>query len=131
MAGKPIGEFSMKMITITNTPGPAGSILVHVNFEGTASGFGAIFETATFVGSGKDGTFSLGGSAYMDNGEIVNGVGQGSYESKGKHKWATANTMELSDGPPDRGHGRNRLGCADVEGEAHRVGPSLDSITLH
>ncbi len=31
----------------------------------------------------------------MDNGEIVNGIGQGSYESKGKHKWATANTMEI------------------------------------
>jgi hypothetical protein len=115
MAGKPIGEFSMKMIT--NTPGPAGSILVHVNFEGTASGFGAIFETATFVGGGKDGTFSLVGSAYMDNGEIVNGVGQGSYESKGKHKWATANTMELSDGPRIGGTGEIDLAARTWNGK--------------
>ncbi len=33
MASKPIGEFSLKMITQTNTPGPAGSVLIQVNFE--------------------------------------------------------------------------------------------------
>jgi hypothetical protein len=38
MAGKAVGEFSLKMITITNTPGPAGSTLIEVNFEGTGTG---------------------------------------------------------------------------------------------
>jgi hypothetical protein len=37
------------------------------------------------------------GSAFLDNGEVISGVGQGTYESKGKHRWATANTWELSD----------------------------------
>jgi hypothetical protein len=83
MASKQIGEFSLKMITQTNTPGPAGSVLIQVNFEGTGTGFGAIFDTATFIGGGRDGTFSETGSAYLDSGEVLSGVGQGTYESKG------------------------------------------------
>ena len=97
-SGKKIGEFSLKMITVSHTAGPAGSLLSQVNFEGTATGFGAVYETATFIGGPKDGTFSIVGAAYLDNGEAIGGVGQGTYESKGKHQWATANTMELSDG---------------------------------
>ncbi|MGO9604016.1 MAG: hypothetical protein ACLQAT_11555 [Candidatus Binataceae bacterium] len=97
-SGKSIGEFSMKMITITQVAGPAGSVITQVNFEGTATGFGAVYETANFIGGGKDGTFSIVGQAFLDNGDIINGVGQGTYESKGKHRWATANTWELSDG---------------------------------
>jgi hypothetical protein len=97
-SGKPIGEFSLKMITITNTPGPAGSTLIQVNFEGTGTGFGAIFDTATFIGGGKDGTFSQVGAAYLENGEILNGLGQGTYESKGKHRWATTSIIQISDG---------------------------------
>lgn len=98
MAGKPIGEFSLKMVSQTNSAGPAGSVLVQVNFEGTGTGFGAIFDTSTFVGGGRDGTFSQVGSAYLDNGEVLSGVGQGTYESKGKHRWATASTIQISDG---------------------------------
>jgi hypothetical protein len=97
-SGKPIGEFSFKMVNQTNLPGPAGSVLVQVNFEGTGAGFGAIFDTSTFVGGGRDGTFSQVGSAYLDNGDVLNGIGQGTYESKGKHRWSTKSTIQISDG---------------------------------
>ena len=97
-SSKPVGEFSLKMITITNTPGPAGSTLTQVNFEGTGTGFGAIFDTSTFIGGAKDGTFSQVGSAYLENGEILGGIGQGTYESKGRHRWATASIIQISDG---------------------------------
>ena len=96
--GKPIGEFSLKMVTQTNTPGPAGSVLVQVNFEGSGTGFGAILDTSTFVGGGRDGTFSQVGSAYLDNGDVLSGVGQGTYESKGKHRWSTQSIIQISDG---------------------------------
>jgi hypothetical protein len=86
------------MITITNIPGPAGSTLTQVNFEGTGTGFGAIFDTSTFIGGGKDGTFSQMGAAYLDNGEILNGLGQGTYESKGNHQWSTKSVIQISDG---------------------------------
>jgi hypothetical protein len=52
-SGKQIGEFSFKAITLGNSPGPAGSVLIHVNWEGTASGFGAVFSTSTYVGGPK------------------------------------------------------------------------------
>ncbi len=97
-SAKPIGEFSLKMITITNAAGPAGSILTQVNFEGTATGFGAVYETATFIGGTKDGTFSLVGQAFLENGEALSGIGQGTYESKGKHRWSTASIIQISDG---------------------------------
>jgi hypothetical protein len=97
-SGKPLLEFSLKMITFTHTLGPAGSILIQVNSEGTGTGFAAVFDTSTFVGGGKDGTYTTVGAAYLDNGEISNSVGQGSYESKGKHRWSTMSTIQLSDG---------------------------------
>jgi hypothetical protein len=36
--------------------------------------------------------------AYLDNGEILNGIGQGTYESKGKHRWSTTSIIQISDG---------------------------------
>ena len=86
------------LATITNTPGPAGSTLIQVNFEGTGTGFGEIFDTSTFIGGGKDGTFSQVGAAYLENGEILNGLGQGTYESKGNHLWSTKSIIQISDG---------------------------------
>jgi hypothetical protein len=97
MAAK-AGEFSLKWITSTQTQGPAGSVLFQVNFEGTATGFGVVFDTSTFIGGGKDGTFSQLGTAFMENGEVLNGVGQGTYESKGKHRWSTKSIIQISDG---------------------------------
>lgn len=97
-SGKPLMEFSLKMVTFTHTLGPAGSILIQVNSEGTGTGFAAVFDTSTLVGGGKDGTYTTVGVAYLDNGEISNSVGQGSYESKGKHRWSTMSTIQLSDG---------------------------------
>jgi hypothetical protein len=55
--GKSVGEYSLKFTSFTLTPGPAGSILTQGNCEGTGTGFGTTFGTATFVG-GKSGTFS-------------------------------------------------------------------------
>ncbi len=45
--GKALGEFSLKAITATYSPGPAGGVLSQVNWEGTATGFGTVFGTRT------------------------------------------------------------------------------------
>jgi hypothetical protein len=97
-AGKKIGEYSLKMITMTLSPGPAGSVLNHVNWEGTATGFGAVFGTATFVGGPKDGTFSWCSTSFLENGDGLTAMGQGTYESTGKNKWHTETHLEISDG---------------------------------
>jgi len=98
MAGKAIGEFSFKAITITYSPGPAGSVLDQVNWEGTAKEFGTVFGTATYVGGSKDGTFTACWVAYLDNGEQLSGIGSGTYESSGKHHWRTRHVIHISDG---------------------------------
>ena len=98
MAGKVIGEFSFKAITSTYSPGPAGSVLDQVNWEGMAAGFGTVFGTTTFVGGSKSGTFSACWVAYLDNGEQVSGIGSGTYESSGKHRWRTRHVIHISDG---------------------------------
>jgi hypothetical protein len=97
-SGKAIGEFSLKAITSTHSPGPAGSVLAQVNWEGTGTGFGAVFGTATYVGGPKGGTFSWCSAAYLDNGDALTGIGQGTYESTGKHRWRTEGFIQISDG---------------------------------
>jgi hypothetical protein len=98
MAGKQLGEYSLKAVTATYSPGPAGSVLSQVNWEGTATGFGAVFGTATYVGGPKGGTFSYCAEAFLDNGDAVTGIGQGTFESTGKHRWRTEGFIQISDG---------------------------------
>jgi hypothetical protein len=95
-SGKQIGEFSFKAVTITNRPGPAGSVLTEVNWEGTATGFGAVFITSTYVGGPHNGTFSDCATAYLDDGEGVSGIGQGTYKNIGKHRWRTEGYTQIS-----------------------------------
>ena len=83
MAGKAIGEFSLKAITATASPGPAGGVLNQVNWEGTATGFGVVFGTATFAGGAKGGSYSWCGEAFMDDGSVLTGGGPGTVESVG------------------------------------------------
>lgn len=95
-SGKQIGEFSFKVVTITNRPGPAGSVLTEVNWEGVATGFGAVFITSTYVGGPQNGTFSDCATAYLDNGDGLSGIGQGTYKSIGKHRWHTEGFTQIS-----------------------------------
>jgi hypothetical protein len=97
--GKELATFSMTSTSVTYTPGPGGSTITQTNFEGTATGgFGTIAGTATFVGGGKGGSLGYCGAAYMDNGDLLNSNGSGSYESSGTHHWKTQSVLQLSDG---------------------------------
>ena len=96
-AGQQSGEFSMKLVSMRFIPGPANSVLLEANCEGTATGFGQVALTATFV-TGKSGTFSSCGAAYVDNGDIIPISGEGAHESSGVHKWRTPGVVHLPDG---------------------------------
>jgi hypothetical protein len=93
-SGKQIGEFSFKFSTLTVTPGPGGSILRQVTWEGTATGFGTVFSTATYVG----GTFSDCALAYLDNGDELNSIGHGTSVRTEKHRWHVEGIHQISDG---------------------------------
>jgi hypothetical protein len=55
---------------------PAGDVLRQVTWEGPD-------EYAT---------------AFTDDGDFHHGIGRGTYESKGKHRWQTVSVIQLSDG---------------------------------
>ena len=71
---------------------------------------------ATAVGGPKNGTFSLCSAAYLDNGDGVTGIGQGTYESTGKHRWRTENFVQISDGRRVRGEGEMDLAARSWKG---------------
>ncbi len=114
--GKALGEFSFKAITATYSPGPAGSVLSQVNWEGTVTGFGAVFGTATYVGGPKNGTFGMCSAAYMDDGDGLSAIGQGTYESVGKHRWRTEGFTQISNGQRVRGEGEMDLAARSWKG---------------
>ena len=96
---KQIGEFSLKATTFTFTPGPAGSVLVQMNCEGTGTGFGTVLGTLTAVSAGqKSGTWSWCAAAYLDNGDNVTGNGQGTFQSDKPNHWLTQGMIQISDG---------------------------------
>ncbi len=97
--GKQIGEWSCKFTSFTITPGPAGSIVTQGNYEGPTTGEVAatVLGTASFVG-GNSGTYSMCVFLYLDDGNALTGSGEGTYESTGKHHWATQGVAQLSDG---------------------------------
>ena len=107
MAGKAIGEFSLEAITATYSPGPAGGVINQVNWEGTATGFGAVFGTATFAGGAKKGgSYSWCGEASHGRPQRAyeEGNGLGTVESVGKHRWEHEGIY----GPRRRAENRHR-----------------------
>ena len=96
-AGQQSGEFSFKITSLIFTPGPANSVLVQVNFEGTASGYGTVLGTDTVV-VGKSGPYSGCSACYLDNGEITTYTSRGTYESSGRHKWRLQEVGQFSNG---------------------------------
>jgi hypothetical protein len=115
-SGKAIGEFSFKAITATCSPGPAGSVLNQVNWEGTATGFGAVFSTVTYVGGPKNGTFSECGTAYLDNGDGLNGIGQGPTRVSGNTGGARRALCSFSYGRRICGEGEMNLASRSWKG---------------
>ena len=100
--GKEAGEFSFTSTGVTVTSEPGGGVTQAVNLEGTATGFGTVLGTLTFYASapGADSGFTTwAGSAYMDDGETVGGVGRGVFEKSGTNTWRVRAVMQVTGGP--------------------------------
>jgi hypothetical protein len=95
--GKEIGKFTLKSITTTYA---LDGDSVTVNLDGTATGYGTVLGTLTFRGEpgAKSGLLSWRGQGFLDNGETVTGIGEGTWEEMGKHKWRTRLIVSTSDG---------------------------------
>jgi hypothetical protein len=94
-------KFSFTSTGVTYTQAPDGNGVAEINFEGTATGFGTVLGTLTLFGDGpgaKTGQSSWVGTAYLENGEEVQGSSEGFYEPSGKHKWRVRGTLRTSTG---------------------------------
>jgi hypothetical protein len=99
--GKAAGKFSMTSTGVTVAISANGVGANHVNLEGTATGFGTVIGTLTFLADGpgaKTGRTSWLGSGYLDNGDILQGSGDGVYAESGKHKWRVRSIVRISNG---------------------------------
>jgi hypothetical protein len=99
--GKAVGEFSMTSTGVTVTGLESGGGANHVNLEGTATGFGTVIGTLTFLADepgGKSGTTAWLGAGYLDNGDVLEGSGEGVYDEAGKHQWRVRAIIRVADG---------------------------------
>lgn len=94
------GEFSFKSTSVTYEE-MAGGGVVHLNLEGSASGFGTVLGTMSLYGDApgaQSGQSTWAGEGYLDNGDVVQGSGSGFYQKSGKHKWRIRSIVRVSTG---------------------------------
>ncbi len=94
--GKEFGSFSFKITSVSYEAD--GS--TRVNVDGDADGFGPVLGTLTFRGepAATTGTIEWRGEAFPDNGEVVVGSGEGSWEALGRHQWRSRAGIRVSGG---------------------------------
>ena len=99
--GKKSGEFSFKATSVAYVMTEDGGGANHIDLDGTASGYGEVLGTLTLFGDGpmaQSGPASWVGTAYLDNGDIIESTGSGFFERTGKHKWRVRSIMRGSTG---------------------------------
>jgi len=99
--GKKSGEFSFKATSVAYVMTEDGGGANQLDLDGTASGYGEVLGTLSLFGDGpmaQSGPASWVGTAYLDNGDIVESTGTGFFERTGKHKWRVRSIMRGSTG---------------------------------
>lgn len=105
---KKSGEFSYTSTSVTFEQLPGGLGVARINLEGTATGFGTLLATVSLFGDApgaKTGRTSWVGTAFLDNGDEVQGTAEGFYEECGKHKWKLRGILRNSAGNVFRSEG--------------------------
>jgi hypothetical protein len=94
--GKEVGSFSFK-ITSVNYDADGST---QVNVDGVAEGFGPVIGTLTFRGEAGAtvGSITWRGEAFPENGAVLAGVGEGTWEALGRHQWRSRAVIRTSDG---------------------------------
>jgi hypothetical protein len=94
--GKEVGTFDMK-ITSWSQAEDGGSVAITV--DGAGTNFGTVLGTLTgqIAPGAKNGAASWRSQAFLDNGEVVQGRGEGTWTESGKHKWRIRLIVTVSD----------------------------------
>jgi len=91
----------MKSTGVTVSISAGGGAASQVNFEGTATGFGTVIGTLTFLADApgaKTGRTTYLGAGYLENGDTLQGSGDGVFVETGKHKWRVRAILRISNG---------------------------------
>jgi hypothetical protein len=99
--GKKSGEFTFKATSVTYEEMASGGGVVQLNLDGKATGFGTVMGTMSLFGDApgsQSGRSSWTGEAYLENGDVVQGSGDGFFEKSGKHKWRVRSIVRTTDG---------------------------------
>jgi hypothetical protein len=114
--GKEIGDFSFKLTSVSY-PGDDPTALINV--DGTATGYGTVLGTLTLRGEpgAKGGPASWRGDGFLDDGEMVHGIGHGTWEEIGHHKWRTRMIIAVSDGQTFASDGELDLATRSFSGK--------------
>jgi hypothetical protein len=115
--GKQVGEFSFKQTS--HTVAKTGYKL---NFHGTAAGFGTVQGTLTVRADAPGtpgGTCSWEAVGFLEDGKWVSGVGEGTWETVGKHKWRIRQYHSVSDGRNVLSDGELELATLSYQGKLY------------
>ena len=81
-------------------------IIVNINIEGTAEGFGIVMGTLKVYGCGQtSGTYEFTAISFPEEGEQVTGRGTGEWQQVAPHRWESQQTTHLSTGDTIKGEG--------------------------
>lgn len=97
--GKEIGTFDMKSTSVTLAPGTGEFLTIHMNFEGDVAGEIECRAIATMTvesNDGKNGDYKLCVRRFLNDGEILDAVGEGKTVLDGKHTWSVAGITEIA-----------------------------------
>ncbi len=123
----PIGEFSLKHAGTTHAKTPDGELASYSNFSGTASGYGQVFGTLILIrplveAGSTSGTCSWAAQAYLEDGSVLGGLGEGSWEQvPNEHIWKISMVTEVSNGDKVRSEGQISLETLEYTGQLFAV----------
>jgi hypothetical protein len=121
------GEFSFKLTGIGHSKTADGAVNIDTHWEGTATGFGAVFGTLSVIRPMNSfdettGSCSWVGQAFPEDGTVVGGIGQGTWkQEEGKHKWTISAEVEISNGDRLRSEGEIDLAARSYTGRLHPI----------
>jgi hypothetical protein len=113
--GKELGDFKFKITSVAYAEDGAA----YINVDGTATGYGTVLGTVVARGEpgAKSGTVSWMGEGFLEDGSVVRGQGQGTYEECGRHQWRTRMLISVSNGDTIASDGRIDLASRSFSGK--------------
>ncbi|MGR8949490.1 MAG: hypothetical protein ACU84Q_15705 [Gammaproteobacteria bacterium] len=114
--GEKKGDYSLKITSISHSED--GSSVV-ADCDGTATGFGTVLGTLIAKGEAgeKAGMCSWRSQAFLDNGDQLGGMGEGTWEECGKHKWRIRLIVMTTDGQVFASDGELDLASRSLNGD--------------